>query len=467
MLVLAFQGAKFVPIDAAPSLPVLGFAFLLSLVTGVVFGLLPAWVSARADPVDAIRGGSRIAGSHATFLQKSLVVLQATLSVVLLCGAGLLSESLRNLEHQRFGFQTKDRLIAAVSPAFAGYTQERIAATYREIRERLEQIPGVESASLSGYAPMSGDNWGYAIAFEGRPFAERQEDRDSSSWVRVSPHYFETIGSHLQRGRLIDERDTPATRQVAVVSEAFARKYFKNQDPLGRHFGLGDPEHSLDYEIVGVVQDAKWREPSEPAGPMFFLPLMQVSAQEWQDKSRENYIGDIEIRAHGNLASIAPLVRNVIARVEPNLTVLDILPFEELVSLNFNNERSIAWLISAFSALALLLACIGLYGVTTYSVARRTGEMGIRIALGAASGRVVTMVLRDALVLIGVGLAIGIPGELAVGRLLASQLYGIRSYDPLILGGAVFVLATCAMIAGLIPARRAASIEPMQALRSE
>jgi ABC-type antimicrobial peptide transport system permease subunit len=167
------------------------------------------------------------------------------------------------------------------------------------------------------------------------------------------------------------------------------------------------------------------------------------------------------------MASVAPTVRKIIAQVEPNLTVIDILPFEELVSLNVNYERLIARLTSAFSFLALLLACIGLYGVTACSVARRTGEIGIRIALGAAGGRVVVMVLRDAFVLVVVGLAIGIPGELAVGRLLASQLYGIKSYDPLILGGAVFVLATSAMIAGLIPARRAAGIEPMQALRSE
>src|SRR5579864_529089 len=416
MLLLAFRGAKYVPIDSIPSWPVLGFAFLLSLVTGVVFGLLPAWISSRGDPVDALRGGSRIAGSHAAFPQKFLVVLQATMSVVLLCGAGLLSESLWNVEHQRFGFQTKDRLIVAVSPAFTGYKQEKIAATYREIRARLEQIPGVESASLSGYAPMSGNNQGNSIAFEGRPFAARQDDRDSSSWVRVSPHYFETIGSQLMQGRLIDERDTPGSRQAAVISETFARKYFKNENPVGRHFGLGDPKHSLDYEIVGVVKDAKWREPSEPPDPMFFVPLMQVSTKEWSERSGENYIGHIELHTHGSLATIAPLVRKVIAQVEPNLTVIDILPFEELVSLNFNNERLIARLTSAFGALALLLACIGLYGVTAYSVARRTGEIGIRIALGAVRGRVVAMVLRDALKLIGMGLAIGIPGELAAGR---------------------------------------------------
>ncbi len=466
-LLLAFHGAKYVPIDAVPSLPVLGYAFLLSLVTGILFGTLPAWISSHADPAEALRGGNRTTGARATFPQRSLVVLQATLSLILLGGAGLLSESLRNLEHQRFGFETKDRLIVEVAPAFTGYGQERIAATYRLLRERLGQIPGVRSASLAQYAPMMGNNWEGPIAFEGRPFAARQEDRDYSSLIRVSPHYFETIGTRLLRGRLIDERDTPASRHIAVISETFAQKYFKNENPLGRHFGFGDAKHILDYEIVGVVQDAKWEDPYEPAGPMFFLPLMQVSPQEWTDWARSNYVNSIELHTAGNLASLAPTVRKAIAEVEPNLTVIEILTFDDLVSLNFNKERLIARLTSAFGALALLLACIGLYGVTAYSVARRTGEIGIRIALGAARGQVVAMVLRSALVLIAIGLAIGIPAELAVSRLLASQLYGVKSYDPLVLGGAVVLLAACALIAGLIPARRAAGIEPMQALRTE
>jgi len=467
ILLLVFHGAKYVPIDAAPSWPVLGFAFLLSLVTGTLFGLLPAWILSHADPVDALRGGNRTTGAHATFPQRSLVVVQAMLSLVLLGGAGLLSASLRNLEHQRFGFAAKDRWIVRVSPAFTSYSQEKIAAVYRDLQERLEQIPGVQSASLSGYAPLTGNNWGNAIAFEGRPFAARFDDRDSSSWDRVGPHYFETLGIRLMRGRWIDERDTPASRHVAVISETFAKKYFNNENPLGRHFGQGDPKHSLDYEIEGVVEDAKWRDPSEPAEPMFYLPLMQVSAKEWPDRSGENYIGDIEVHAAGNAAGLGTLVRNTIGQVEPNLTVVDMLAYDDLVSLSFNGERAIARLTSTFGGLALLLACIGLYGVTTYSVTRRTGEIGIRIALGAARSQVLAMVLRDALVLIAIGLAIGIPAELAVGRLLASQLYGIKGHDPLVLGGAVVLLSGCAVIAGLLPARRAAAIEPMQALRTE
>jgi hypothetical protein len=171
-----------------------------------------------------------------------------------------------------------------VNPDFKGYGQDRIAALYRQLRERLKQIPGVRSASLSLYAPMSGNNWGNSIAFEGRAFAHRQQDRESSSWVRLPTLlYFETMGQRLLRGRLIDEHDTPAFRHVPVVNETFAQKYFKNESPLGRHFGLGSAKHSLDYEMAGVVKDAKWRDPYEPPGPMFFLPLMQESAEQWQE----------------------------------------------------------------------------------------------------------------------------------------------------------------------------------------
>lgn len=467
ILLLAFRGAKYVPIDPTPSWPVLGFAFSLSLVTGVVFGSLPAWISSHTDPLNDLRGGNRSAGTHATFPQKCLVVLQAALSLVLLCGAGVLTQSLRNVEHQKFGFETDGRLIVAVNPAFTGYSQSKIAAIYQQLRERLEQIPGVRSASLSLHAPMTGNNWENAIAIEGRPFASRKEDRDYSSWINVSPHYFQTLGMHLVRGRLLDERDTPNSRQVAVVNDTFARKYFKNQDPIGRHFGQGEARNSLDYEVVGVVQDAKWEDPYEPPGPMFFLPLMQVSAKNWADEARGHYINDIEVYAAGKTESLAPLIRRAIAEIEPNLTVFDTWTFADLVSLNFNQERTVARLTSAFGLLALLLACIGLYGVTAYSVARRTGEIGIRMALGAARGTVLALVLRDALLLIGIGLAAGIPAELASGRLLASQLYEVKSHDPLILTGAVVVLVLCAFLAGLIPARRAAGIEPMQALRTE
>jgi predicted permease len=467
ILLLAFRGAKYVPIDPTPSWQVLGFAFLLSLITGVVFGALPAWISSHTDPLNDLRGGNRATRMHATFPQKCLVVLQAALSLVLLCGAGVLTESLYNVEHQKFGFETDGRLMVWVSPAFTGYPQAKVATVYQQVRERLEQIPGVRSASLSLYAPMTGNNWENAIAIEGRPFPAREEDRDYSSWVTVSPHYFRTLGIHLIRGRVIDERDTPSSRHVAVVNETFVRKYFKDQDPIGHHFGQGKGERSMDYEIVGEVQDSKHMDAYESAWPFFYLPLVQASAKEWPEVARAHYINFIEVYAAGKPETLSPLIRRAIAETDSNLTVFDMLTFADLVSLNFNQERTIARLTSAFGLLALLLACIGLYGLTAYSVARRTGEIGIRMALGAARGRVLALVLRDALLLIAVGLAVGVPAELASGRLLANQLFGVKSHDPLILGGAVVLLVACAFLAGFIPASRAAGIEPIQALRTE
>jgi predicted permease len=465
ILLLAFRGAAYVPISSDPSLPVLGFTFLLSLLTGIVFGVVPAWSASRSDPVEALRGAGRSTAGNSTVLQKSLVVFQAALSLVLLCGAGLLTQTLRNLETQQFGFETEGRLMVKINPAFTDYGPARIGALYRQLRERLSQIPGVLSASLSQYSPMEGINWGSTISIDGHttPPGEREFN---ASWVRVSPRYFETIGTRLLRGRVVEERDTPASTHVAVINEAFARIYFRNEDPIGKHFGM---ESGLDYEIVGVVADAKYHEAREPVNPTFFLPLLQMSEKEWAKSSlaRSNFIHDIELRLGGRPGNLEAQVRRTIAETDPNVTVVNVENFAEQVSLNFNLERLIARLTGIFGALALLLACIGLYGVMAYSVARRSGEIGVRIALGAGRGSVIGMVLRGACLQIGLGLAIGLPVTLAAGRALASQLYGVKSYDPLVLGGAAVVLAACALIASFLPARRAASIHPMQALRSE
>jgi predicted permease len=465
ILALAFRGAAYVPIDSDPSLPVLGFTFLLSLVTGIVFGVVPAWSASRSDPVEALRGSSRSTAGNSTVLQKSLVVFQAALSLVLLCGAGLLTQTLRNLETQRFGFDTEGRLMVKVNPAFIDYGPARIGALYRQLRERLSQLPGVRSASLSQYSPLEGINWGSTISIDGHaiPSGEREFN---ASWDRVSPQYFETIGTRLVRGRAIEERDTPASTHVAVINEAFARLYLKNEDPIGQHFGM---EGSLDYEVVGIVADAIYHEAREAPNPTFFLPLLQMPEKEWTKSSlaRSNFIHDIELRVGGHPGNLEAQVRRTIAETDPNVTVVNVESFAEQVSLNFNQDRLIARLTEMFGALALLLACVGLYGVMAYSVARRSGEIGVRIALGAGRGNVIGMVLRGALLQIGLGLAIGLPVTLAAGRALASKLYGVKGYDPFVLGGAAVVLAGCALIASFLPARRAASIDPMQALKNE
>jgi predicted permease len=461
ILVLAFRGSSFVPIQAAPPIPVLGFAFLLSLLTGIVFGVVPAWISARFEPADVLRGANRSTGNRSTLPQKSLVVFQAALSLVLLAYAGVLTKSLRNLEHQQFGFETSGRVMVSVSPAFTGYSPERVYVVYQQLEQRLPQIAGVQSASFALYSPMEGNNWGSGIQIEGRPRAD-----SGSSWDRVSPHYFETIGTRLLRGRVIDERDAPNSRFVAVVNQTFVKKFFPNEDPIGKRFGFDNPS---EYEIVGIVEDAKYQDARDAAWPTFFLPLLQMTPAHWSESgmARSNYIEAIQLRVAGNTKDLEPLLRRTIAEIDPNLTVLKVRSFAEQLSVNFNQERLLARLTGLFGLVALAVATVGLYGITAYSVVRRTSEIGVRIALGASRTDVVGMVLRSAALQTGLGLAIGIPVALWGASFLASQLYGVTRYDPLMLASAALILGVCGLVAGLIPAFRAAGIDPIQALRTE
>ena len=462
ILQIAFRGARYVPISPNPSLPVLGFAFAVSLVTGIIFGVAPAWVASRCDPAEALRGAGRSTHDRSSLPRKSLVVLQVALSEVLLIGAALLTQTLRNLENQKFGFETQGRIIARVDPAPAGYKPEQLYALYQQLRQRLTQIPGVLSAAYSLYSPMQGENWATDIHTEGRP----SDEQDNSSFDRVSPHYFETIGTRLWRGRVITEEDTPTSPQVAVINQTFARKYLPNQDPIGKHFGFLKPS---EFEIVGVVEDAKYQNARKPAYPTFFLPFLQKAKDpklSWLEPSSQ-YMGAIELRVAGRPENLNAEVRRTLADIDPNLTVLDMKSLSEQVAQNFNQDRLVARLTELFGALALILACVGLYGVTAYSVARRTNEIGIRMALGADRKSVLALVLRGALGLIVLGLAIGIPAALAGGRVLASLLYGVKGWDPLTLGLSAVALAICALVAAFVPARRGTKVDPIIALRYE
>jgi predicted permease len=465
ILLVAFRGSHYVPINPTPSLPVLGFAFLLSFVTGLIFGAAPAWVTSHAHPAESLRGAGRSARDRVSISQKSLVVVQVALSVVLLAGAGLLTESLRNVENQNFGFEPRNRLVVRVNPALAGYKPKQLYGLYQQLEQRLPQIPGVVSASYSNYSPMQGDNWGFGFHIEGRP----PDERDGASFDSIGPHYFETIGTHLLRGRTITEQDTPNSPAVAVINQAFGKKFFPKQDPIGQHFGLGDPRHAGDIEIVGIVQDAKYQDARQPAYPTFFMPFFQISKDPKLAQLRVAcaYLGDIELHAVGRPEGIEAAVRRALNSINPNLTVLDMMSLTDQLDLNFNQDKLIARLTELFGLLALVLACVGLYGVTAYTVARRTNEIGIRMALGADRWNVLWLVLRGALAQLAIGLAVGIPVVLAGGRLMANQLYGVKSHNPFILGLAAVVLAACAVVAALVPARRAASIDPLQALRVE
>jgi len=316
---------------------------------------------------------------------------------------------------------------------------------------------------------MEGMNWSFPVSIEGHAAPVR--DNNSPSWNRVSAHYFETIGTRILRGRGIEEQDKPNARPIAVINEAFAKKYFGREDPIGKRLGLGGPERSGDYEIVGIAEDAKYQDAYGPAYPTLFLALLQTAHEPEPTIAsmlkQSNYVNDIELLVRGKPANLEAALRASLAAADPNVIVLKVFSLEEQVSLNFNQERLIARLTGLFGVVALALACIGLYGVTAYGVARRRSEIGIRMALGADPGKVVKMVVKGAMAQIGIGLLIGIPIALAGGRALAHQLFGVKSYDPGVLGAAVGTLVLCALVAGFVPAARAASVDPTEALRSE
>jgi predicted permease len=470
ILAIAFQGSEFVPVSPEPSAPILLFSFALSLLTGVVFGVAPAWITSHADPAEALRGAGRSTTHGATLPQKMLVVIQAALSLVLIAGAVLLVQSLRKLEHQNFGFQSDHRYIVRVGHAFRDFSPEKRAGAYRELREKLTAIPGVVTASYSMYSPLQGDNWDALVYMPGRTH-QTGEHGDYASWLRVGPDYFQAIGTHLVRGRTIGEQDTSTSTRVAVVNERFAKKFFGDEDPIGKHFGQNDPHHTSDYEIVGVVEDTKYQDTHAPAYATFFLPYLQhVQYEDAADISGEavsQLIQSIQLHVEGTPENLESNVRRGLAELDPDMTMLRMTTFGEQVSEALNQERLLARLTTLFGLLALALASIGLYGVTAYTVEQRTREIGIRVAVGATRANVVRMVLNGAFRQVALGLAIGIPLALLSGWLISSQLYEVKGHDPIALGLAALLLAVCALIAGLIPAKRAASIEPMQALRTE
>jgi predicted permease len=471
ILTLAFPDSPNLPIHASPSLAVLGFAFALSLLTGLIFGIVPAWITSHSDPAEALRGVNRSTRDRASLPQKSLIVIQAALSLVLLVGAGLLTQSLRNLEHQNFGIATANRYVFHFDPAGAGYTVATVPAFNDRIEREFSTLPGVQSAGLALYSTLEGNNWGEGVYVEGHPAPAPGAD-NGSSWDRVSPHFFEAIGQPVIRGRGFTEQDTATSRRVAVVNQTFVKKFFPNEDPIGRHFGTFDQKYSSDYEIVGVVADAKYNNPRDDFRPMYFRPMTQLNTTltERSDitaETRSLFPNSITLRFTGDAAGLEPLVRRTLANINPNLTVIDFRSLDYQVAGNFDGERLISRLASLFGLLALILASVGLYGITAYSVARRTSEIGLRMALGANRGNVVALILRAASWQVGLGLAIGIPAALLGGHFMASQLYGVSTYDPLTLAAAVVILSAFAAIAGFIPARRAATIEPMTALRIE
>jgi predicted permease len=472
LLSLAFAGATTLPIDITPSPLVMAFAVGLALITGVLFGAAPAWFATRTNPIEALRATARSTGDGASFTRTALLVVQATLSVVLVAGSTMLGRSLGNLEGQDFGFESSGRVLVGVGRPSAGIAGERLTALYRDVEARLARIPGVRSASLALYNPLT-NNWGEGVLVAGKPAPAPGADI-GSSWDRVSTRYLQQLGVKLVRGRYFADSDNELSENVAVVNEAFVRRFFSSgEDPIDRRFGLNLPENVNTFRIVGVVGDAKFAgfQLDRPARPTFFVPLAQTvryaSPLMQRVETASHYVGGILLVTSTPLGVLEPLVTRALADADPNLTVINVRTLEEQVARSFDQQRAVSSLAGIFGVVALALAAIGLYGVTAYTVARRRSEIGVRMALGADRGNVIGLVLGGAFKRVAIGLVLGAPLAVGAGYLLSSQLYGVSFWDPVALSVAAVALTGSAFVASVVPASRAAALAPMIALRTE
>jgi predicted permease len=472
LLALAFRGATFLPISTTPSPMVLLFAFGVALLTGIIFGAAPAWFATRTDPVDALRGSGRTTGDHSTLARQALLVVQATLSVVLVAGAAMLGRSLGKLEQQNFGYQVDGRVVVSLNWLPATYDDAKLKAIYRQIEDRLNRLPGVQGSGLALYNPLT-DNWGELIFVAGHP-PPKMNEQAGSSWDRVSANYLQNFGITAVRGRSFTSADNETSELVALVNEAFVKRFFKSgEDPIDQHFGLDMPQYTNTFRIVGVVRDAKFAgfALDRPARPMFYVPLAQTvpygdDLMKRIERQSHNVSG-LMLVTNLTPGALEPVLTRTLSEIDPNLTITNVRTMAQQVERSFDQERAVASLAGLFGTVALLLAAIGLYGVTAYTVAQRTNEIGLRMALGADRGNVMALVLRGAFQRVLIGLAVGVPLAIGAGRLIAAQLYGVSYWDPLALTVAAGSLAFAAFIAAILPAGRAAAISPMSALRAE
>jgi predicted permease len=452
-------GTSSIPLDATPDARILGFTLAVSLLTVILFGLAPAYRTTGVDLAHSLKGGKLGTSPGARWsLSKTLVVSQVALSLLLLVCAGLLVRTLRNLARQDLGFNQEHVLEVGIDPRIAGYKQDQLHPLYQALLDRVNALPGVRVASLSLYSPMSGTGWGGQISVQGY-FPPPNEAADCQ-WDWVGPNYAETEGMTLLLGRDLGPGDTKGAPQVALVNESFAQRYLAKENPIGRRFSMEVPAKTYEIEIVGVVKNLKFNDPREDYSPVAFLPLAQVEGPA-------SYAAYLEIRATTDPTAMAGSVRRAIQEVDKNLPVMSISTLSEQVNESLNKEYLIARLSSFFGILALVLACVGLYGVLAYGVARRTNEIGIRMALGADRRRVLWMVLRESLALVGVGVAVGLLMAFAATRFISSQLYGVTPTDPATITAVTIVLAAVAVFAGYIPAHRATKVDPLVALRYE
>jgi predicted permease len=445
-------------LTSSPDRAVLAFTFAVSLLAGVLFGLVPALQSTRPKLANTLKdqAGGVIRGSSAG-LRKGLVVAQVSLSLLLLIGAGLFLQSLRNLKTLNPGFEVKGLVAFDVDPTMSRYDPKWSTDYYRRLHERLSALPGVESHTFAVVPVLEDNEWDNWVTIEG--YSAKQDERPDPHMQYCSPGFFKTLKIPVLLGRDFNDRDVAGAPKVGIVNQKFVKRYFGGAEPLGRHIGMGiDPGTKLDIQIVGVVGDTKYENMREEIPYELYVPSEQKDFATG---------GTVYVRAQGAPTQTFNMLRTAVRAVDAEVPMFDMRTLDDQLEISLLTERLLATLSSVFGCLATLLAALGLYGVMAFMVARRTREIGIRMALGAGQGTVVWMVLRETLTLAGIGVAIGLAGAYGITRLIQAQLFGIAPTDLLTMAAASLGIAGVTALAGYIPARRATGIDPMSALRWE
>jgi len=457
---IAFLPSGHTPLSlsSTPDWTVLGFTFVISMLAGAIFGLVPALQSTRPSLATTLKDqAGSVLGGGSPKLRKALVLAQVSLSLLLLIAAGLFMQSLRNLKTLNPGFEVKNLLAFDVDPTLNRYDRKWAAEYYRRLHERLDTLPGIEAHTFAVVPLLENNEWDNWVTIEG--YAARQDERPDPHMQYCSPGFFRTLKIPVLLGRDFTDRDDLGAPKVAVVNQKFVKKYLGSANPLGRHIGMGiDPGTKLDIQIVGVVGDTKYESLREEIPEEMYVPSAQ-----------QNFVngGTIYVRAQGDPTRVFNTLRSTVQSVDPSVPMYDMRTLEHTMEISLLTERLLAALSTVVACLATLLAAVGLYGVMAFMVGRRTREIGIRMALGARQTSVVWMVLRETLILAGAGVGIGLVGAYGITRLIQAQLFGVQPTDLLTMAGAALGIAAVTTLAGYIPARRATGIDPIQALRWE